>query len=266
MQKFNPLDYPILFEEPLRIAPSTWVGHVPFAMFLVDLLRPATIVELGTQYGVSYCAFCQAVCFLKLDTRCYAVDTWRGEDQAGTLNDDVLAELKKHHDPLYSGFSQLLQSTFDNAVGRFADGTIDLLHIDGYHTYEAVQNDFNKWLPKLSGRGVVLFHDIAVKKPGFGVWKLWDELKPKYPNFEFSHWYGLGVLAVGSEYPASLHLLMKEGNDLPATREYFSQRGSKEAERGYFPAQQAAGKGGGRLLMGLRGIRSRVRRMLHPHI
>jgi hypothetical protein len=262
MQKFNPLEHPVCLEKPLRIAPSTWVGHVPFALFLVDILRPATIVELGTQYGVSYCAFCQAVSFLKLNTRCYAVDTWRGEEQAGPLSDDVLVELKRHHDPLYSGFSELIQSAFDDAVDRFADDTIDLLHIDGFHTYDAAKNDFDRWLPKMSRRGVILFHDIAVKKPDFGVWKLWDELKAIYPGFEFPHWYGLGVLAVGREYPSSLDVLLRAGNDAPAIQEYFNQMGSKEAGRGYFP-RQAGEKEGRKLATGLRRIRSRVVRALN---
>jgi hypothetical protein len=260
MQQFDPAPHPVCFEQPLRIAPSTWVGHVPFAMFFVDILRPSTIVELGTQYGVSYCAFCQAVRFLKLNTRCYAVDTWRGEDQAGPLTDEILSALKKHHDPLYAEFSQLIQSTFDDAVDRFAPGTIDLLHIDGYHTYDAVRNDFERWLPKLSDRGVVLFHDIGVKTPGFGVWQLWEELKEKYPSFEFSHWYGLGVLAVGSERSAKFEQLIAQANDQPAVAEFFSRMGSKEAARGYFPAD--AEKSGWRPLEKMRRVLGRATRAL----
>ena len=100
MSLFNPLDHPICLSRPQRLAVSAWIQHVPFGMLLVDLLHPAVLVELGTQYGVSYCAFCQAVRELGLASRCYAVDTWEGDSQAGFYGPDVLAELREHHDSL----------------------------------------------------------------------------------------------------------------------------------------------------------------------
>jgi len=95
----NLLAHPICFADPKRLTPhSAWHEHIPFTMFLVDVLRPKVVVELGTQYGDSYCAFCQAVKELGLDTRCYVVDTWRGDPHAGFYGPEVLADLRAHHD------------------------------------------------------------------------------------------------------------------------------------------------------------------------
>src|ERR1051326_4624087 len=74
MIRLNPLEHPICFAQPERIAASAWIGHIPFAMYLTDVLRPRVIVELGTFTGVSYCAFCQAVQEIQSDARCYGID------------------------------------------------------------------------------------------------------------------------------------------------------------------------------------------------
>lgn len=224
----NPLEHPICLADPLRLTPSAWAAHVPFAMFLVDALRPRTVVELGTHTGVSYCAFCQAVKTLKVEARCYAIDTWEGDDQAGFYGPEVLADLRAHHDPLYGSFSSLVRSTFADALPRFEDGTIDLLHIDGYHSYEAVSRDFENWLPKMSSRGVVILHDTDERLPGFGVWKFWEEIKPRYPHFEFKHEHGLGLVATGSAPPDGIRrLLAATDAEASLLRDFFRQVGQR---------------------------------------
>jgi len=224
---FDPLGHPIIYTLPERLTPqSAWNGHIPFAYLAIDLLRPRTFVELGTHTGVSYSAFCQAVQILKLNTRCMAVDTWAGDPQTGPLGPEVLAEFKSHHDSRFAGFSHLLQSEFDSALSSFEDKSIDLLHIDGFHSYEAVRHDFQTYLPKTSDRAVVLFHDSAARSEGFGVYRLIDELAPQFPHFEFLHASGLAILLVGAAVPAAFVEFVQAANAAPdAYRQMFARLG-----------------------------------------
>ncbi|HEA1146710.1 TPA: class I SAM-dependent methyltransferase, partial [Escherichia coli] len=180
-----------LFWRPTYLAQSAWLEHIPFAFWLVDTLRPRNIVELGTHYGSSYFSFCQAVSKLDLETCCFAVDTWGGDEHAGLYGEEVYRQVSEYNQQHYSGFSTLIRSTFDQALEHFSQGSIDLLHIDGLHTFEAVRHDFESWLPKLSERAVVIMHDTNVRERGFGVFQLLDELKRQYPHFEFAHGHGL---------------------------------------------------------------------------
>lgn len=194
-----------MFLPPPRLGvESAWFGHVPFAHWLVSVAQPDLLVELGTHNGASYLSFCEAIARYSPHGRAFAVDTWEGDEHAGRYSNDVYDGLQRFHDSRYAGFSELLRSRFDQALPYFADGSIDVLHIDGLHTYDAVRADWLSWQPKLSPRAVVLFHDINVRERDFGVWRLWDELSASFPHFAFFHEHGLGVLAVGHEAPASI--------------------------------------------------------------
>jgi hypothetical protein len=217
-----------MFLTPQRAAPSAWTEHVPFAFWLVDVLRPSTIVELGTQNGVSYSAMCQAVKFLGLPTSCFAIDTWQGDEHAGYYPEETYRDFATFHDQHYSAFSRLVRSTFDEALPHFKDQSVDLLHIDGLHTYEAVRHDFESWLPKLSPAAIVLFHDTNVRENNFGVFRLWSELTAGQAHFEFLHGHGLGVLGLGRNYSDALRFLFDANEDdhfKSSVREMFAYLG-----------------------------------------
>ncbi|MBV9674475.1 MAG: class I SAM-dependent methyltransferase [Verrucomicrobia bacterium] len=196
------------------VRPSAWIEHVPFAFWLVEALRPTFLVELGTHYGTSYCAFCQAVQALGLQTKCYAIDTWEGDSQSGLYSAEVFNELAAYNQESYSGFSTLVKSTFDDAARYFEDEVIDILHIDGLHTYDAARHDFEQWFPKLSSRAIVLFHDTNVRERDFGIFRLWKELELRWPSFEFIHGNGLGVLGVGADLSGPVSQLFEAGKDI----------------------------------------------------
>ncbi|MEO5683256.1 MAG: class I SAM-dependent methyltransferase [Chitinophagaceae bacterium] len=195
-----------IFNIPGNLPVSAWTEHIPFAFWLTEASKPAIFVELGTHYGLSYFSFCKAVESAGLATKCFAIDSWAGDEHAGFYDNSVFDAVKEMNKP-YNHFSTLCRQPFDLANSCFENKSIDLLHIDGLHTYEAVKHDFYKWLPKMSEKGIVLLHDTFVVDRGFGVYKLWEELRQQYPSFEFVHGYGLGLVGTGGNIPKKIAAL-----------------------------------------------------------
>ncbi len=205
-----------LSELPLCLPQSAWLGHIPFLFLLFRLMKPTLFVELGVDFGASYLAACEASRRDATATRCVGIDTWLGDEHAGLRDGtEVFQKLSRFVETNYR-HATLLRSTFDAAVTDFEDGSIDILHIDGLHTYEAVKHDFETWLPKLSKQAAVLLHDTQVWSRGFGVWRLLAELGESFWTFEFAHSSGLGVIVVGSDPNAGLTDFMNfVGQSLP---------------------------------------------------
>jgi Methyltransferase domain len=203
------------FWVPEYICPSTpaWIEHAPFAFWICDALRPRRFVELGTHYGYSYFAFCQAIDRLALGTVAYAVDTWQGDEHAGFYDEHVFQSVAVRNNQRYSAFSCLMRSTFEDALEYFEDGSVDLLHIDGRHFYDDVKHDFTIWRRKLTEDAVVLLHDTNVRERRFGVWKFFQEMAERHPSFQFYHGHGLGVLAPGEHIPEPLAPLLQASSE-----------------------------------------------------
>ena len=211
MAAFNPLDYPACLSYPARLpARADDSAHLPFMMFLVDLLRPKVFVEIGTEDGASYCACCQVVKNLGLDTRCYSINAG-GQPEAPDF-----AELKQYHDSLYGRFSKLALHTSEAALTDFEDRTIDLLYIREERSYEVVKHLYRTWLPKMSGRGAIILRGIGAREHD-GAGRLWEEIEPSHTHFELPSGNGLGVISV-SHHEASpllpLARLSKEDHSL----------------------------------------------------
>ena len=190
------------YEALLRDFDKPWAGHRSFVYDLVRNLRPRTIVDLVTPGGTSFYAFCQGVRDARYDARLYAVDAregnraYRDEDGFRTLND------------IRGRYYRDLRIEFhrkgpDEALGEFGEESIDLLHIDGSHTNMAARHDFDAWLPKVAGDGIVLLHEIFAGGDASGACEFWEELKQRYATIEFHHSCGLGVLFLdGARYQA----------------------------------------------------------------
>ena len=193
-------ELPLLYQPAHETAVSAWKGHRGFAQRLVKALQPEVFVELGVHAGDSYFTIVESIPFGKA----YGVDTWTGDDHAG-FYDAGIWKMVQGVNRQYPN-SALLRMPFDTAASLIQDD-INLLHIDGLHTYEAVKHDFETWEPKVTD--VILLHDICVpKNPDFGVWKLWEEIKNDM-CVEFHHCHGLAVFCKSERGLAAVKASLK---------------------------------------------------------
>lgn len=177
-----------------ELGPSAWLGHLNFANFIVQELKPGKFVELGTHNGNSFFAFCLALKNLDMSREAIAIDTWKGDEMASFYGEDVFENFIKNLRKADLSFAHYMRATFDEVVSQFRDESIDLLHIDGLHTYAAVKNDFEKWRPKVRCGGIILLHDVCETHANFGAHQLWDEIRGKSEEtYVFTHSAGLGV-------------------------------------------------------------------------
>ena len=221
------------YREVADLMPGDWSGHVPFMLALPALARPRRFVEIGTLWGTSFLAFAQGASEAGLDCPAVAISSWAVEEARAAEFANVW-ETFRFVASKYADRTAMLRMGTDAALHRFEDGSIDLLHLDGLADYDAARRLLEDWRPKLSARGVVLIHDIHAHGPGFGVWRLWDDLKTSLPTLEFRHDGGLGLACIGTRPPPALLTLARAFAADPGLRtmlqEHFERMGRLSAE------------------------------------
>jgi len=177
---------------------SAWTGHRNFAEWLVKYAKSEVVVELGVDYGYSTFVFANA---LKNTTgKIYGIDLFLGDEHTGIRDTymSVMDNIKNHS-----------LTNIEIIVGDFTEVSktwekpINILHIDGLHTYEAVKNDFESWSKYVSEDGIILFHDVAVEH--FEVKYFFRDLKGGHKLY-FTHSAGLGIYTKNTEL---YHLILK---------------------------------------------------------
>lgn len=138
------------------LAEKKWKGRrgdcrEDLAMLMRDL-KFRTGVEIGTGGGKSARMWCEIMPELRLT----CVDPYReawGIDQK--RQDENFAKAQEAADQ--AGFSLLRIASLE-AADRFADRSLDFVHVDGDHRFDFCMMDILRWGPKLQTGGLMLVH------------------------------------------------------------------------------------------------------------
>lgn len=178
-----------IFDELLNLAKITYK------------LRPKNILEIGTAKGGTLFVFCRIslpnATIISIDLPggpfgggypIYRTLLYRAFVKPGQRIHLIRAD---SHDP------RTLEKVKEVLKGEL----LDVLFIDGDHTYEGVKRDFEMYSPLVKRGGIIAFHDIVSGPPENvgGVPKFWNEIKHGYDYLEIvKDWtqngYGIGVV------------------------------------------------------------------------
>jgi len=194
------LDFAFTFAHGF-LRPGQVRSEIREALEVIEAVQPKVLVEIGTAGGGNLFLLSRAA---HANAYLASVDLpaghWGGGYQAwkipvfrrlllkGQRADFLRAD---SHDP----------STLEELKRLLQGKLIDVLFIDGDHSYAGVKQDFELYSKLVRSGGLVLFHDIAHHPPADDchVDQLWAELRPRYQGREFIEhtdqgWAGIGLI------------------------------------------------------------------------
>jgi cephalosporin hydroxylase len=170
-----------------------------FAAIIADL-KPNTLLEIGSNKGGTLLVLSRLAA---ADALVVSLDLPGGDFGGG---------YKDYHVPIFKRFTHGNQqmhlvrgdshsAQMETAVREVVGSRkLDLLFIDGDHTYEGVKRDFETYSTLVRPGGVIAFHDIAENKmETCQVSRFWQEIKSRYRHEEIVEsasqgWAGIGIL------------------------------------------------------------------------
>ena len=185
------------FDFQSGLGDSAWVLYG-----LARSIKPKVCVEIGSARGKSACAVGLAL-RRNGGGKLYAIDPHSLTNWNDTNSLDSFAIINEHlRKAGVTNFVEIVRQTSDVAAKGW-NKKIDLIFIDGDHSYEGVKADWDLFLPHLSEFGVVVFHDTlwdlrpdtTIARADMGVPRFVDELRAAgYPVITIDQNFGVSLV------------------------------------------------------------------------
>jgi predicted O-methyltransferase YrrM len=165
-------------------------------------MRPKVFLEIGTHTGGAFFVLCQ---MCAPDATVISMDLpGAGEVYGRTppYREFLIRNMKRPS----QRYSRILgdshsSEAFEKLKQVLSGRSIDLLFIDGDHSYEGVRTDFEMYSAFVRPGGLIGFHDIVrpAHDPADEVYKFWEELKAAHSGQEIianpsPGWGGIGFV------------------------------------------------------------------------
>ena len=152
---------------------------------LGQYINAKSVIELGTSFGT---------------TTLYLSRTLKNAKIHSIEGCDSIARVaKSNFDQLGVKNINLIIGNFNTEFPKLLDKLdfVDLIYIDGNHTYEATLSYFNLAIKKIDSKGIIVFDDIFWSK---GMKQAWLEIK-NHPDVTISFdFFYIGVISIDSRF------------------------------------------------------------------
>jgi len=182
-----------------------WNSNHPFLTETIVRDRPQIIVELGVWKGASTVGMAKQLQASEIDGAIIAVDTWLGSTEHW-VNDTWFDDLSTMF-----GYPQIYYKFMENVIHSGVEGfivplpidsmnacnlltlkeiSVDMIHLDASHHYEAVLLDLQMWWSRLRSGGILVGDDYYPEGHWPGVKRAVDEFLSVNPHRDFESHQG----------------------------------------------------------------------------
>lgn len=172
---------------------------VPFVEYLLKKwnndLTNKIAVEIGVRHGGTVSLWCELGFKLVIGVDYGGIDSL-GEEETLKLATEMENQYKNYQFVYGDSHSNDTIYKVDNILG---DSEIDLLFLDGDHSYKGVEKDYKEYSVFVKSGGLIVFHDIVnselTRSAGQGVSRFFREFQCEKKEFCInSTWGGIGVI------------------------------------------------------------------------
>jgi predicted O-methyltransferase YrrM len=183
------------------LRPAQVRGEIDYVLNKINARNPKRVMELGTGKGGNLFLLSNVAAS---DATIISLDMRGGPHGAGypPWKIPLLKSFVHGDQQLILIDADSHNSNTPSMISRFLQGELlDVLFIDGDHSYEGVKKDFGLYQSFVRPGGLIIMHDIAVCNfdPTCKVNVFWDEIKNNYEYEEViedrkQDWGGIGIL------------------------------------------------------------------------
>jgi len=152
-------------EQHLEIANSIqgWMINDHLSILYDTTKNKELVVEIGCWKGRTTSVLAVAERVICIDSWIYDInyknDIWFDVYREYSKNENILEEFKKNLS-MFNNIDIIIGKSHDVA-NQVLNNAVDLLVIDGDHSYDGIKGDLELYFPKLKNKGIIFCHDYG---------------------------------------------------------------------------------------------------------